>query len=133
MTKKKVEAEKPATVDSLFTADAHEEGAPMKVVDPNTGKLHGLVLHLVGCDSDTFRHAEIDMHKARISAGVIDLSTEEAHDEVVEKVVKCTKGWDAPCGEKFTKSEVRKLYRKSPPVYNQAIQFMEERKNFYRD
>lgn len=120
------------TLESLYTVDRHEEGAWLDVIDPRTEKKHGLRLHLVGSDSDTYRAAEAELYEARIKARQAKVEPNEAYDELVEKLVKCTKGWEG-VEDEFTRAKVRELYRKSPPVFNQVSTFIEDRANFYRD
>lgn len=119
-------------IESLYTADAHEEGAWLDVLDPKTGEKHGLRLHLVGEDSDTYRDATHDLFKARIANKAKEISPNDALDEIVEQFVKCTKGWEG-VDDEFTRAKVRELYRKSPPVLGQVKAFVEDRSEFYRD
>lgn len=116
----------------LYTVDAHEEGAELEIKDPRTGEPHGLVLTLVGSDSDTYRQAQADLVKRRMDNKKEELSALELRDEAVEMLVSCTKGW-AGVDDDFNKAAVRELYRKSPPVYDQADAFIHKRDNFYRD
>lgn len=120
------------TLDSLYTVEAHEEGAWLDVLDPKTGEKHGLRLHLVGEDSDTYRQAAHDLFANRIKNKAKDISPNEALDEIVEQFVKCTKGWEG-VDEEFSRAAVRKLYRNSPPVLAQVKSFVEDRSEFYRD
>lgn len=116
---------------SLYTVDAHEEGAWLDVLDAK-GEKHGLRLHMVGEDSDTYREADAELYKARIESNKKEISHNEVYDELVEKLVKCTKGWDG-VEEEFSRSKVRELYRKSPPVFGQVNAFIHDRSEFYRD
>lgn len=120
------------TLDSLYTVDAHEEGAWLDVLDPRTGEKHGLRLHLVGEDSDTYAQARADAIDRRMKNKSEKLSVSELRDETVEIVVACTKGWDG-VDEKFTRAAARELYRKSPPVFEQVDKFIHSRSEFYRD
>lgn len=120
-----------ADLKELYTVDAHEKGAWLDVLDAK-GKKHGLRLHLVGEDSDTYRQAKHDAIELRLKNKAERLSAAEVRDEVAEMLVSCTKGWDG-VDEKFTRAAVRELYRKSPPVFEQVDAFIHDRSRFYQD
>lgn len=118
-------------IESLYTVDAHEKGAWLDVLDAK-GEKHGLRLHLVGEDSDTYRQAKQDAIESRMKNKAEKLSAAEVRDEVAEMLVACTKGWEG-VDDKFTRAAVRTLYRKSPPVFEQVDAFIHDRSRFYRD
>lgn len=119
------------SIQSLYTVDAHEEGAWLDVLKDN-GEKHGLRLHLVGEDSDTYRQAKADAIDSRIKNKSEKMSEVELRNEVVDMLVACTKGWEG-VPEEYSRAAVRELYRKSPPVFGQVDAFIHDRSEFYRD
>ena len=121
-----------ASVSSLFTVPAHEAGADLEIIDPRTGKPHGLVLTLVGVDSDTYRAADAKLFEARVAAQKKQMTPNETYNELAERLAHCTKGWSG-VEEEFSHKAAFELYRNSPPVFEQASAFVLDKANFYRD
>lgn len=125
-------------IDSLFTAQDHENGAELNVVHPATSEPTSIYLRLAGVDSRIFRTAVRERQRLRsetLSKGASeDADLEEVRD--VDILVSATLGWRGIMndGEEmpFSSDAVRTLYLKSPGVRNQVERFIYNRRNFIK-
>ena len=120
-------------ITELFTVEAHDKGAEMEIVNPNTGKPSGVFLTLAGMDSKAYADAEKSERNAEIKRSRWEpRSAEEDDDAKIARIVACTIGWRGT-DEPFSREAVENLYRNSPPVMRQAFIFIHGPENFRRD
>jgi len=122
--------------NKLCTAEAHENGAELTILDPIDFTETDFVITLQGRDSKAFRFKnKSNMSKAlnRLQKG--ETPTDDELDELdVETLAECTTGWsglfDGEREIKFTKEQAKKLYLAAPSVREQAERFVKDRENF---
>ena len=124
-------------INELYTSEAHEDGAEFNIIHPVTGKPTNAYIKVAGPDSRLYRKAEKDMLKANIPLYASkDDNTDQLIDIDAEFLAKITIDWrgissDADDNElKFSFSEAKKLYLKSPFVRDQVNAFSKTRGNF---
>jgi len=115
-------------INTLYTAEAHEEGAEIRIVSPLDGKETDFYVTLQGIDSKTYKKAVRAYHRKLIAeedGGEIDL------------IVAITKGWRGLKSGKeeiiFSPEAARDLYVNAPNVTTQIDQFVADRTNFIKD
>ncbi|BAQ84219.1 hypothetical protein [uncultured Mediterranean phage uvMED] len=115
-------------INQLCTADAHEEGAEIRIVSPLDGKETDFYITLKGIDSKAYRKAVRKYHRA--------LLNEEEGGEI-DLLVAITKDWRGlKDGDKdiiFSAEKAKELYANAPSVTQQIDQFIADRKNFMKD
>jgi hypothetical protein len=121
--------------DDLLTQDAHEAGAEINILNPNTGEPTDVFIKVLGIDSIAWRSAMKTAIRKMISAKKSDDLTEsDLIDEDVEKLVAITVGWRGLTknGEplEFSKKACRELYKKSPRIMDQIDRFIGDHRNF---
>ena len=117
---------KTVDVTELFTADIHEKGAEMQVMDPYGTPLD-MYITLAGIDSKTSRDA-IARTKRAIVKG------EDREQAEAEGVAGFTLGWRGFMHDgqewTFTKERAVQLYTQAPYIREQADIFATNRANF---
>ena len=115
-------------IQQLYTAEAHEEGAEIRIVSPLDGKETDFYITLQGVDSKTYRTAVRAYHKKLIN--------EEEGGEI-DLLVSVTKTWrglnDGKDEIVFTQEKAKDVYINSPSVATQIDQFIADRTNFIKD
>ncbi len=114
-------------LDSLYTADIHEEGSEIRIRD-DAGKLTSLYIKVKGIDSITYRR-ELKLQKKKYFEAEQRGSEIDADEFVVDALVACTIGWRGT-DEEYSETLCRELYSKAPYVKEQVDGFMAEKKNF---
>ena len=115
-------------ITSLYTADRHNEGAKMRVMD-EFGVKTDLYITLAGQDSDIWINiTRANQHKA-IRRMISKEEDEELENENTEMILKASIGWDGVDIE-FSKEAALVLYQKAPYIVDQAILFINNRVNF---
>jgi hypothetical protein len=114
-------------IDTLFTADAHEQGSEVRIKDGN-GKLTSLYITVKGTDSPTYQK---ELKRQKDAFFIASQASEEPDTDsfVIDALVACTVSWRG-AEEKFSEKLCRELYTKAPYVRDQVDRFMVERKNF---
>jgi len=122
-------------LSDLQTVDNHETGAECQILSPVDGKLTDVFIKLKGIDSKEWRSQKkkqtSKLLSARASGKIEDLDF-DALD--IEALVECTIDWkgikdgkkDYPC----TKDNARNLYKNSPFIVQQLLEFVGRRENF---
>jgi hypothetical protein len=114
-------------IKELYTAVPHEEGAEIRIENPNDGKETDFYIHVKGIDSKSYREAVRAYHRKLLNkedGGEIDL------------LVAVTKSWRGLKSGKneiqFTEKTARELYLNSPAIASQVDKFVADRKNFIK-
>ena len=114
-------------INTLYTADAHEEGAEIQIVSPLDGEKTDFYITLQGIDSKTYRKAVRAYHRKLIA--------EEEGGEI-DLLVAITKDWRGLSKGKekipFSPDAARDLYVNAPSVTAQIDTFVADRKNFIK-
>ena len=128
-------------IKSLYTVKDHNDGAEMRVIDPNTGKETEFFIKLAGVDSDMFRNAE---SKGKRNALKIASDSDLSDDQKAEKqrqnfatvIAESTIGWrglkDNGKELKFSTKKAKELYINAPQILEQADRFIAKRANFIK-
>lgn len=115
-------------ITSLYTADRHNEGAKMQVLD-EFGQKTDFYITLAGQDSDIWINiARANQHKA-IRRMVAKDDIEEDENENRNMILDATIDWSGVDIE-FSKEAALVLYTKAPYIVDQAILFINNRVNF---
>lgn len=122
--------------NDLLTQEAHEEGAEVEIINPETGEQTGFFITVMGADSLEFQKAQKKLRNQAIRAYADKKEIDEA-DEIkaeIEHLANITMDWRGieTNGEPkpFTKEGCIELYTKSPGVRNQVDRFVSDRANF---
>ncbi len=117
--------EREMDIEQLYTADAHEEGAEIRILSPINGDETDFYIIVKGVDSKSYREAVRAYHRKLINkedGGEIDL------------LVAITKGWRGLQSKdkevKFTSKLAYDLYVNAPNIASQVDAFVAERRNF---
>jgi hypothetical protein len=114
-------------INTLYTVDAHEEGAEIRIVSPLDGKETDFYVTIQGIDSKAYRNAVRAYHRKLIA--------EEEGGEI-DLIVAITKAWRGLSqGKKeipFSPEAARDLYVNAPSVASQIDTFVADRKNFIK-
>lgn len=116
-----------------------DRGAKMELVD-KTGKKTGEWINLLGSDSKDYQSKKLEQDQKRLTriaqTGKARLSASEILDELIERLVVCTKSWSFRVGDNqefpCSAENIERIYRKSGLIREQAANFVDERENFSR-
>ena len=114
-------------LDDLYTADIHEEGTEVRILD-RSGNETNLYIKVKGVDSPSFRKWSKSHSKKRLEA----LRQSKDFDEdasITQGLLDCTIGGRG-VEEKFSKKLCAELYEKAPYIKDQVDIFMGEAENF---
>ncbi len=117
--------------DSVTNAEA---GMTLVLADPVTKKDDGAGLILYGADSSIQKAArkEIDARNRALGRA---LTPEEAAEQTIELLARCTKGWfGLEEGGKpipFSQDRAKEVYRGYPEIADRAAAFIFTRANFF--
>lgn len=116
--------------DDLLTQEAHEEGAEINILNPNTGEKTDVFIKVLGPDSKAWR-ASMKGAWRKIVASSKD---EDLIEDDIERLASVTIGWRGLTKDgkelEFSKKACKDLYRKSPRVFDQVDRFIGDYKNF---
>lgn len=116
--------------DDLLTQEAHEEGAEVNIVNPNTGEPTDVYIKVLGPDSREWRKAM----KASFRKMVSSSKDEELIEDDIERIASVTIGWRGLTKDgqelEFSHKACKDLYRKSPRVFDQVDRFIGNYRNF---
>jgi hypothetical protein len=114
-------------INQIYTVDAHEEGAEIRIVSPLDGKETDFYISVQGIDSRAYRTAVKAYHRK--------LLNEEEGGEI-DLLIAITKGWrglsDNKKEVKFSASVARAVYENAPDVAVQVDRFVSKRTNFIK-
>ncbi len=114
-------------INTLYTVDAHEEGAEIRIVSPLDGKETDFYISVQGIDSKAYRKAVKAYHRKL-------LNEEEGGD--IDLLVSITKGWrglsDGKEEIEFSSVRAKAVYENAPDVAVQVDRFVADRKNFIK-
>lgn len=123
-------------MSKLCTAEAHENGAELTILDPIDYTKTDFIITLKGLDSRSFRFK----NKANIRKGIALLqdgekpSNEDLDDLDIETMAECTIGWtglyDGETEIVFSKEKAIEIYKAAPAVREQVERFVKDRENF---
>ena len=114
-------------INTLYTVDAHEEGAEIRIVSPLDGKETDFYIIIQGVDSKAYRTAVRAYHRKLIA--------EEEGGEI-DLIVAITKAWRGLSKGKqeipFSPEAAKDLYANAPSVASQINIFVADRTNFIK-
>lgn len=115
----------------LCTADTHEEGAEIRLVNPVTGKDTDCYITVRGMDSPTFR---TESRKRQRKALEAVRGNKPMPDDEFGLLVSSTISWRGLESDgvawTFNKKNVSLLFEKSPLIADQVDKFIADRANF---
>ena len=114
-------------INTLYTVDAHEEGAEIRIVSPLDGKETNFYISVQGIDSRAYRTAVKAYHRK--------LLNEEEGGEI-DLLIAITKGWrglsDGKKDVEFSALRAKAVYENAPDVATQVDRFVAKRTNFIK-
>lgn len=122
--------------DSLLTQDAHEEGAEVRIFNPEIGEYTDVYIDVLGPDSKAWRSAVKSMTRELIAKRATKevLTEDEEITMDIKRLVAVSVGWKGVVKNgqpyDFTKERCEELYTKSPHVRDQVDRFIGDYKNF---
>ena len=114
-------------LSELYTADIHEDGAEINIVNPVTGKKSDVFIKVRGPDSKVFRDAILELNRKQLT---------DDQASMVKVLAKSTISWrglvedDGKTPVEFSPELALTIYEKSPDIANQVMTFISERQNF---
>jgi hypothetical protein len=133
-------------LSALYTIGAANEGCAVPIVNPATGIETGLVIHVLGKDSDEFKRVQNAQNKKRLDRMTKggfrnpNLTPEEQERDGIELLAACTKSWafngnpiiPGPNGEELAcnHDNVVLFYKASPATKEQIDTAIGDRANF---
>ncbi|NJB67496.1 hypothetical protein GGQ74_001136 [Desulfobaculum xiamenense] len=128
----------PLDLASLDTAARAEEGAVLQLRHPATEEPLGVYVTLAGADSGICRKAQMAIGRKRIrrmKTGAV--SPEEAEEEALELLSRCTLGWEGVTVDAqvldFSRENAVALYRRFPWIREQVDRFIGDRANYIKN
>jgi len=119
----------------LYTADKHEDGAEMQVLDENNNETD-IYIRIAGMDSQAWQEATRDKQQKSLTRLFNKDSETNRFMDDVDDMVNAAIGWRGVLEEgkelEFSKERVRKLFIQAPFIIDQAILFVNNRANFTR-
>lgn len=116
------------------TAEAQNQGAELKIVNPVDGKPMGLIFTVYGPDSDAQKTARSNARSAitKIQSASItgDVDTTSAEDIAISMIAECVRSWNAEEGGKSincTPEAVSRILKKFPWIRAQVDEFANSR------
>ena len=115
----------------LFTADNHESGADIEILDTDLAKT-GITIRIKGIDSPTYREVQAAAEREYIASGY------KREQTIAERLAALTIGWDGmpnPDGSgllEFSTENAEMIYRKGPFIAEQVNRAMANRANFMK-
>lgn len=131
-------ANKTADLSNFDTCAAGNEGAEMKLLNPETGEELGPVFVLAGADSDVYvsKQRKNINKRLRNKRGAKGIDAELIESEAIDLLAECTLNWRDVVldGETlpFSKNNARELYTRFPWIREQADAFIGDRANFIK-
>lgn len=122
---------------TLDTRKASNQGVEFELDHPSTGEPLGIVLTVVGTDSDDYKRAEHAATNKRLNKRNAKMTAEGLEATTRGLLVECIKGWTGMVvdGEEmeFTKENARAVLKRFPWIQEQVDQFVGDRRNFIQD
>jgi len=121
-------------IDSLFTADIHDEGAEMQVYDQFNNPTE-MYIRLAGQDSEIWQKASRERSKRALKQ-LVSKEIVSDDDTEIDEMVNASLGWRGFEQDNkemvFSKGAIKQLYAKAPYIKDQAILFVNNRANFIK-
>lgn len=115
----------------LYTVDAHNAGAEMRVKD-QAGKPTDIYIRVVGLDSSIWRNTLREAQRAAVER-LVSGEAEVEQDNTLT-LAKATIGWRGLTRDgaevEFTQEEAQALYKNAPYIADQIDRFIAKRANF---
>lgn len=120
-------------LSELSTTEAHEEGAEVNILNPNTGDKTDVYIKVLGPDSKEWRKQQ----KKQTAHYLKSLRSGEETDDTdltIDSLVAVTIGWRGISKDgkplEFSRAECKNLYTNSPRVMDQVDRFIGDYRNF---
>lgn len=122
-------------LSKLESISNHEEGAECQILSPSDGKLTDVYIKLKGIDSKEWRSQKKRQTAKLLSAKASGKLEELDFDALdVDALVACTIDWRGITKDNkpypFSKKNVEALYKQSPYIVQQLLDFIGVRQNF---
>lgn len=122
-------------LNQLQTVTDHDTGAEYNVLSPVDGKPTDVFIKVKGSDSRDWRTAKKKQTQQIIEARANNKMAELDYDAMdAEALAEVTMSWRGITKDgkpfEFSKENAEKLYKESPSVTNQLIEFLSNRANF---
>ena len=122
-------------LNQLQTVNDHDNGAECNILSPVDGKKTDVFIKIRGSDSKAWRQAKKNQTQQIIEAradGKMDSLDYDAMD--AEALAEVTLSWRGITKDgkpfEFSKENAEKLYKESPAVTGQLLEFLSNRANF---
>jgi len=124
-------------LSNLLTVDDHEAGARCNIVSPVDGKPTDVVILIAGVDSAVWRKQK-RKQTAEIMAAARSKSAPDLDYDAMDiaALVDATLGWEGIVSNgkpyEFSRENALKLYKGSPGIVNQLLDFIADKRNFIK-
>lgn len=122
-------------ISQLFTAESHENGSWVEIVNPIDGNPTDIKFLVAGIDSKCYRGTIRRILKNALDSKVDNVSVDE-DETAISILTECTLGWEGVLknGEEweFSKANIRAVYEQSPDIRRQVEEFIGNRVNFIK-
>lgn len=120
-------------INELYTAPLHDKGAEVQIKNPITSELTDCWIKVVGVDSKRFRDSQRKRQREVLDAL---RDSKPLNDDEFGILVDATIGWKGFTNKgkewKFSKANVKVLYKNSPKIAEQVDRFVADRRNFIK-
>ena len=118
-------------LNSLYTAQAHNAGAEMRLLGPD-GSSTDVYLLIAGVDSDVWRKAIRESQRAAVERLVAGEASEEKDNATLLSMATLDWRGLTDNGEEveFSPEKAEELYRNAPYIADQVDRFIAKRANF---
>jgi hypothetical protein len=120
-------------IEDLYTLEAHEAGAELRLISPITNKPTDFYLTIVGVDSNRWRDAELDGKRKIMAMSKAEQGDKKAHRAIVADVLsQAVIGWKGFDKKEFDREFVKDVFINSPLIAEQVDEFIGKRANFIK-
>jgi len=99
------------------------------------GEEKPVAIFVVGAHSERWRRVEDKQRRRRLKPK--NMTAEQAHEDVLERIVHCTMDWQGINNDgnplPFSRGAVKMIYKEFPFVLDQVAEFINEPTNFFEN
>lgn len=118
-------------ITNLYTAEAHESGAEVRIVNPETGENTDCYITIVGVDSKTFRSAKRKWQRKALDAIRDNKAIPDDDFGLLIDAAVDWRGFESEGKElAFSKKSLKALFNGAPLIADQVDKFIHDRANF---
>lgn len=127
---------------NIDTVKGANEGFDVQIYHPATNEDLGIVITVIGKDSDEFQKITREQTKRRMQKATkggfrnVTIPVEELEEDSLKLLAACTKGWSGVVFDKkpveFSKENAMMIYEKFPWIREQVDTAIGDRANFIK-